>query len=77
MDEFADTPCVRGKCGAKTRNGHPCRAAAMRNGRCRMHGGLSLRGIESPRYRHGLYTKDTRDLRSIIALLIRESKRTD
>ena len=28
-------------CGAKTRSGVPCRALAMRNGRCRMHGGAS------------------------------------
>jgi glucans biosynthesis protein len=26
------------RCGAKTRSGIPCRAPAMRNGRCRMHG---------------------------------------
>lgn len=37
------------RCGARTRAGHPCRAPAWRardepsprNGRCRMHGGLS------------------------------------
>ena len=28
-------------CGARTRSGSPCRALAMRNGRCRMHGGAS------------------------------------
>jgi hypothetical protein len=28
-------------CGAKTRAGGSCRAKAMRNGKCRMHGGLS------------------------------------
>lgn len=26
-------------CGAKTRSGQPCKAQAMPNGRCRMHGG--------------------------------------
>jgi hypothetical protein len=31
--------CTR--CGAKTRKGAPCRAPAMSNGRCRMHGGAS------------------------------------
>jgi hypothetical protein len=39
----------RPKCGAKTRQGTPCQAPAVwdrerdrpRNGRCRMHGGLS------------------------------------
>jgi hypothetical protein len=29
------------KCGAHTRRGGPCQAPAMRNGRCRLHGGLS------------------------------------
>ena len=29
------------RCGAKTRAGHPCRRRALRNGRCRNHGGLS------------------------------------
>ena len=29
------------KCGAKTRKGPPCRQPAMKNGRCRMHGGKS------------------------------------
>ena len=28
-------------CGAKTRGGDPCRNYAMKNGRCRMHGGAS------------------------------------
>ena len=27
------------RCGARTRNGTPCRSPAMPNGRCRMHGG--------------------------------------
>ena len=29
------------RCGAKTRQGKPCNSPAMRNGRCRMHGGAS------------------------------------
>ncbi len=28
-------------CGARTRSGKPCRGSAMKNGRCRMHGGPS------------------------------------
>ena len=28
-------------CGAKTRQGHPCIMTALRNGRCRFHGGAS------------------------------------
>jgi hypothetical protein len=29
------------RCGARTRSGSGCRSAAMPNGRCRMHGGMS------------------------------------
>lgn len=32
---------VAPRCGAKTRRGTPCKSPAMRNGRCRMHGGAS------------------------------------
>jgi len=31
----------RATCGAKTRRGTPCRSFALKNGRCRLHGGLS------------------------------------
>jgi hypothetical protein len=37
------------KCGARTRQGHPCRQPAMKNGRCRMHGGKST----GPRTKEG------------------------
>ena len=46
-------------CGAKTRSGGRCKNLAMHPaGRCRMHGGTSLRGLASPRYKHGRYSKD-------------------
>jgi hypothetical protein len=33
---------MKGKCGAYARStGKPCQAGALRNGRCRNHGGLS------------------------------------
>ena len=50
-------PCKR--CGARTRTAdrHPCRKWAMANGRCALHGGKSLMGIASPRFRHGRYSK--------------------
>jgi hypothetical protein len=29
-------------CGARTRqDGHPCKCRALRNGRCKLHGGMS------------------------------------
>jgi hypothetical protein len=34
-------------CGAKTRQGCPCVATAMRNGRCKNHGGAST-GAKTP-----------------------------
>jgi hypothetical protein len=45
------------QCGAKTRGGGTCKSPAMENGRCRMHGGKSKKGIESGTYKHGLYSK--------------------
>ncbi|WP_277618911.1 HGGxSTG domain-containing protein [Sulfitobacter noctilucae] len=45
------------RCGARTRNGTPCRSPAMANGRCRMHGGKSSGapiGNDNAR-KHGLY----------------------
>jgi len=48
------------RCGAKTRQGRACQSPAMKNGRCRMHGGKSsgapLGGAHG-KFKHGLYTK--------------------
>lgn len=49
----------RRECGAQKR-GKPveyCRAPAMANGRCRIHGGKSLRGIAAPQFQTGRYSK--------------------
>jgi hypothetical protein len=45
------------ECGAKKRNGGKCRAPAMANGRCRIHGGLQPKGVDSPNYKHGRYSR--------------------
>lgn len=45
------------RCGAKTKNGKPCQAYAMTNGRCRMHGGNALAGAASPTFKTGRYSK--------------------
>lgn len=50
-------------CGAKTRAGTPCRRPAgwgtdhVGEGRCKLHGGRSLRGFLHPRYKHGRYAQ--------------------
>ena len=45
-------------CGAKTRQGTPCKAPAMHNARCRMHGGKSPRRVTSPHFKNGYYAQD-------------------
>lgn len=60
--DFSKAP----RCGAKTRSGTPCQAPAMKNGRCRLHGGKSTgpktpEGLErsrKARWKHGLYSAD-------------------
>lgn len=44
-------------CGAKTRAGGTCKQAARANGRCRFHGGMTPRGIASPHWKTGRYSK--------------------
>ena len=50
-------------CRAKTRAGTPCRRPAgwgtdhPGEGRCKLHGGKSPRGLLHPRYKHGKYAK--------------------
>jgi len=51
------------RCGAYARTtGRPCKKIAMANGRCRNHGGKSLKGIGSPRYKHGWRTKEAMEV---------------
>ena len=69
-------PNLAPRCGARTRGGCPCRAPAMANGRCRMHGGRStgprtaegLARIRAARTKHGAYSAAMRDyLRDLAA----------
>ena len=54
------------RCGARTRKRTPCKAPAMANGRCRLHGGKStgprtLEGLERSRkanWKHGYYSAE-------------------
>src|SRR5256885_1144228 len=45
-------------CDARTRAGGSCRQPSMPNGRCRMHGGRTPRGLKSPHLRTALYAQD-------------------
>src|SRR5690625_4798369 len=50
---------IRKKCGAKTRAGKPCKAYAMPNGKCRMHGGKSTGAPKRNQNskKHGFFSK--------------------
>ena len=81
-NQLQQHPC----CGAKTRQGGTCQQPAMKNGRCRLHGGKSTgprtpKGLERSRYarwKHGNRSAATvarkranRDfLRAAMAMLI-------
>jgi hypothetical protein len=67
------------RCGARSkRTGKPCRAAAMPNGRCKVHGGKSTgprtpEGLEHSRranWKHGYYSRDAKAERSRVRAAI-------
>jgi hypothetical protein len=63
-------------CGAHARQtGNPCKAWAMANGRCRLHGGKST-GAKKPHKRitHGLRTKEAIEQRQETRELLKQSK---
>ena len=72
------------RCGAKTRKGTTCRAPAMTNGRCRMHGGKSTgprtpEGLERSRkanFKHGFYSVELLEERKFIKQLLCKSRET-
>ena len=51
------SPISHAICGAKKRNGEPCKTRPMPNGRCRMHGGNQKSGIASVLFKTGRYSK--------------------
>ena len=70
------------KCGARTRKGTPCKAPAMSNGRCRLHGGKSTgprtpEGLERSRkanWKHGMYSAEASKFHRRVLESIRMSK---
>lgn len=75
-------PNLAPRCGARTRQGCPCRGPAMRNGRCRMHGGKStgprtaegLARLRAARTRHGAYSAEVRAFDRSCRALMRDTK---
>jgi len=74
MVENNHYPIPRIFCGARTRQGGTCRQPAMKNGRCRLHGGKSRSGSAHGRYKHGKRTKEAMETRQQVAALLRESR---
>lgn len=71
MQRAHDSP----RCGAHARTtGHPCKAPAMPNGRCRMHGGKSPgapTGNRNGNFQHGLCTKEVQQRSSEVRELLK------
>ena len=75
-------PNLAPRCGARTRTGCACRAPAMANGRCRMHGGNSTgprtqegrERLRAARTTHGGYGADTRAFLSSVNALLAQSQ---
>jgi hypothetical protein len=72
------------RCGAKTRRGTVCQCPAMRNGRCRLHGGLStgpktaegIRRIQAAVTKHGRRTQAAERHRVEFQRLVRQARET-
>ena len=74
----AGNPTLAPRCGARTRAGIACLQPAMRNGRCRLHGGHStgprteegLRRLRAARTKHGFWDQESRAFRRSFAELL-------
>jgi glucans biosynthesis protein len=75
-----ELPAERGRCGARTRNGSPCRKYPIRGRRrCRLHGGAKGAGAHPGNrnaLKHGRTTAAALSARRAVVQLIRESKKT-
>ena len=77
--DFSGSP----RCGTKTRRGTSCEGPAMRNGRCRLQGGLStgaktVVGIERVRAavtKHGKYSRAAKIERQYYRELLKEGRK--
>lgn len=74
------------QCGAKTRKGTPCKGFAMKNGRCKLHGGKSTgpktdegkARIAAAHWKHGLrsktYIREMKKLRKELQRMVEETR---
>jgi hypothetical protein len=70
------------RCGARTRRASSCQCPALKNGRCRLHGGLStgpktMEGIERIRRavtKHGRYSMAAQAERRYVKALLKECR---
>jgi hypothetical protein len=65
------------RCGAKTRAGHTCRQAVVKDrSRCRMHGGAKgsggPRGNRNGNFKLGLHTGEAKAIRKVMRAKVRE-----
>ena len=75
--DFSKAP----RCGAKNRRGNPCKCPAMKNGRCRLDGGLStgpktkegIERIRRARWKHGRYSKTAIEERHNLRKMLKEA----
>jgi len=75
--DFSKAP----RCMATTRQKTPCQSPAMKNGRCRMHGGGStgpktaegLRNSQCGNLKHGLYSREAIRERRVTFEIIRQA----
>jgi hypothetical protein len=69
------------RCGAHSRrSGKPCRNGAMKNGRCRMHGGKATGAPRANRnaWKNGNYSEKEKTRRAVMSLLLQACrKQTD
>ena len=65
------------RCCARTRRGTPCLMPAMRNGRCKLHGGKATGAPRENKnaFKHGFYSKSMLERRRQTRLIIAEAKR--
>lgn len=75
-------PSAAPRCGARTRRNTACLAPAMRNGRCRLHGGKSTgprtpEGVARSRvgnWKHGQFSERAKAEAASIRMLLRYSR---